>query len=37
MKSEIKKGILQPSPMKFRRLYGNILKTSTPENWKMKN
>jgi hypothetical protein len=35
IKSEMKKGILQQIPMKFRS-YMNTLKIYTPANWKMK-
>jgi hypothetical protein len=35
-KSEMKKGILQQTPKKFRWSYRNTLKTHTPPIWKMK-
>jgi hypothetical protein len=37
IKSEITKEIFQKTPMKFRRSYGNNLKTYASANWKMKN
>jgi hypothetical protein len=36
MKSEVTRGIFQQTLMKFKRSYGNILKTYTPANWKIK-
>jgi hypothetical protein len=35
-KRKDEKGVLQQTPLKFRRVCGNTLKTYTPENWKIK-